>query len=77
MPDGPEALIGPCDASDIAKLFYLVIEDREKSADEIFNVGAKGSVTASEFVKIYSQIYGVEIPIEKSILEKYKETNQN
>jgi nucleoside-diphosphate-sugar epimerase len=75
MPDGPEALIGPCDAEDIARVFYLAVENRDKAAGQIFNVGAKNSVTISEFVKIYSEIYGVEIPVERVPWERYKEIN--
>lgn len=75
LPDGPEALIGPCDASDIAKLFYLAVENREKAAGQIFNVGAKNSVTATELVKIYSQIYGVDIPVERVSWEEYRKIN--
>lgn len=77
LPDGPEVLIGPCDAKDIARLFYLAVENREQSAGQIFNVGSKNSVTASEFVKIYAEIYGVDIPIEKVSWEKYKQINPN
>lgn len=75
LPEGAEALIGPCDASDIAKLFQLAIENRGKSKGQIFNAGAKYSVTASEFVNIYSQIYKTNIPVEKVSWEEYKKIN--
>ena len=64
LPEGPEALIGPCDAEDLATLFALVINNREKSAGQIFNGGSKYSLTATELVRTYGKIHNVEIPIE-------------
>ena len=64
LPSGAEALIGPCDAEDLARLFALVVENRQKSQGEIFNGGASYSLTATEFIKAYANIYGVDIPIE-------------
>ncbi|NMB95972.1 MAG: NAD(P)-dependent oxidoreductase, partial [Clostridiaceae bacterium] len=72
LPDGPEALIGPCDASDIANLFALAVNNRIAAAGQIFNAGSAYSVTASQFVNIYSDIYGVDIPIEKVPWEIFK-----
>lgn len=71
IPDGPECLIGPCDAEDIARMFKLVINNREKSANQMFNVGAEYSLPVSDFVKAYSNIYHVEFPIEKVSWERY------
>ncbi len=71
LPDGPECIISPCHASDIADLFILALNNPEAAAGEIFNVGAEYGVTASELVKIYSDIYGVKIPIERVSWEKY------
>lgn len=71
LPDGPEALIGPCDAKDIANLFALAVNNRTAAAGQIFNVGSSYSVTASQFVSIYSDIYGVDIPVEKVSWDKY------
>jgi nucleoside-diphosphate-sugar epimerase len=71
LPDGPEPLIGPCDAEDIAQLFFLAIENREKSAGEIFNVGSAYALTGTAFIQAYADIYGVEIPVEKVSWEKY------
>ncbi len=71
VPDGAECLIGPCDADDIADAFALVIENREKAANQLFNIGAAYSLTISEFVKTYGDIYGVELPIEKVSWERY------
>lgn len=73
LPDGAEALVSPCDAYDLAMLFVLAAEQPEKSGNQLFNVGpADGAITITEFVKIYSKIYGVEIPVEYVPWEKYK-----
>lgn len=69
--DGPEALIGPCDAYDIANLFALAVNNRTAAAGQIFNVGSAYSVTSSQFVDIFSEIYGVKIPVEKVPWEQY------
>ena len=71
LPEGPEALIGPCDASDIASLFDLAINNKEASAGEIFNVGSEYALTASEFVRLYARIYGSEISIRRVSWETY------
>lgn len=76
IPDGPECLIGPCDADDIADLFTLVINNRVVGANQMFNAGASYSIPISDFVKAYGDIYGVELPIEKVSWGKYvKEIN--
>lgn len=64
LPEGPEALIGPCDAEDIARAFHLAARQPHRSAGEIFNVGSAYALTASELVATYAQIYGVRIPVE-------------
>ncbi len=64
LPDGPEALICPCDAEDIAALFALAINHPTAAAGQLFNVGTD-SVTATELVRIYGEIYGTDIPIER------------
>jgi nucleoside-diphosphate-sugar epimerase len=71
IPDGPECLISPCDAEDIADLFLLAIENREAAAGQFFNVGSAYALTISEFIRAYGKIYGVEIPVEKVSWEKY------
>lgn len=71
LPDGPEALIGPCDAEDIAALFALAINNRTAAAGQIFNVGAADSVTGTQLVQLFSEIYGVDIPVERVSWEKY------
>lgn len=73
LPDGPECLIGPCDAEDLASLFALVVENPEKSKGELFNGGAEYSVVMSDFVRIYSEIYEKEIPIERVSWQEYTE----
>lgn len=71
IPDGAESLIGPCDAEDIADFFALAVENREKAANQLFNIGAEYSLTTSQFIKAYGDIYGVDLPIEKVSWEKY------
>lgn len=71
LPDGPEALLGPCDAEDIAALFALAINNRKAAAGQIFNVGSADSVTVTEFVQLLGEIYGTTIPIERVSWEKY------
>lgn len=71
LPDGPECIISPCHAADIAQLFILAVNNRDATAGQIFNAGAEYGLTASCLVKVYSEIYGVEIPIERVSWEKY------
>ena len=73
LPDGPEALVSPCDAYDLAMLFVLAAEQPEKSGNQLFNAGpADAAVTMSELVNIYGKIYGTNIPVEYVSWEKYK-----
>ncbi|MFA6175834.1 MAG: NAD(P)-dependent oxidoreductase [Phycisphaerae bacterium] len=65
LPDGPDALIGPCDAQDIADCFVKAVLNRDKSAHQIFNVGSAYALTAAELVGAYSEIYNVKIPIKR------------
>lgn len=71
LPEGPEALIAPCDAEDIAALFALAINNPKAAGGQIFNVGAADAVTATELIRLFGEIYGVEIPIERVSWEKY------
>ncbi len=71
LPDGPEALIGPCDAEDIASLFFLAVENREAAAGQLFNVGSEYSIPFTDFIKVYADIHGVEIPIKRVTWEEY------
>lgn len=72
LPDGPEPLIAPCDAYDIAVLFSLCIENPEKSAGQMFNVGPRYALTATQFIQAYADIYHSNIPVEYVSWEKYK-----
>lgn len=56
-------LIGPCDASDVAKGFWLAVNQPEKARNEIFNVGSEYSLTVKEFIATYEKIYKTTIPI--------------
>lgn len=67
-------LIGPCDAEDVARAFFLAVQNREAAADEIFNVGAPYSVTIRRFVEIYEEIYEVKLPIAWVEWEKFTTT---
>lgn len=73
LPEGPEALIGPCDAEDIARAFYLAAIQPHRAAGEIFNVGADYALTASEFVATYGRIYGVRIGIQRVTWQYFAE----
>jgi len=73
LPEGPEALIGPTDAEDIASCFAKAVLNRDKAAGEFFNVGAAYALTASHFVATYGEIYGVEIPIRRVDWQQYAE----
>ena len=64
LPKFCNTAIGPCDAEDIAQAFWLAVGQSQRAAGKIFNVGASYALTAVEFVKAYSEIYGVELPIE-------------
>jgi len=65
LPEGAEVLIGPCDAEDIARSFYLAVVKPHRAAGQIFNVGSVYALTASEFVETYARIYGVKIPVRR------------
>ena len=65
LPDGPEALVGPCDAEDIADCFVKAVLNRDQAAGQIFNVGSEYALTATEIVKAFSAIYNVEIPVKR------------
>ena len=71
IPDGAECLIAPCDAEDVASLFALAVENREKAAGQLFNVGCAYALPTSGFIKAYAEIYGVEIPVERVSWERY------
>lgn len=71
LPSGPECLINTCDAEDIATLFKLAIENKDKAAGQLFNVGSNYSLTVGQMIKVYSEIYGTDIPIERVSWGKY------
>jgi nucleoside-diphosphate-sugar epimerase len=73
LPEPGNTLIGPCDAEDVARGFYLAVMNPDDSADEIFNVGSAYALTAKEFVETYGRIYGVKIPIEWHSWREYSE----
>lgn len=73
LPEGPEALIAPCDAYDLAALFSLAVNNRKASAGQIFNGGPAYALSSTQFVNVYAEIYGKNIPIEYVSWEKYKE----
>lgn len=73
LPEPGQTLIGPCDAWDIARAFYLAVQHREAAAGEIFNVGSAYALTARQFIETYGHIYGVEIPIEWVSWQEYAE----
>lgn len=77
LPDGPQAFIAPCDAADLAQLFALAVNNREKAAGQMFNGGPAYALSSTRFVEVYGELYGVAIPIEYISWESYKEYNPN
>lgn len=73
LPEGPEALIGPCDAADLAQIFALAANRPNAAAGQIFNGGTIYSLTSTQFVKTMGHIYGTEIPIEYVPWQKYRD----
>lgn len=73
LPEGPDVLIGPCDAEDIARAFHLAARQPHRAGGEIFNVGSAYALSASEFVAAYGQIYGVTIPIQRVPWKEFAE----
>ena len=75
LPEGPEALITPCDAWDLANAFALAIAQPEKAAGQIFNIGTDYPITSTRLVEIFEEIHGVNIPITyvpwNEYIEKY------
>ncbi len=72
LPEGPEALIGPCDAYDLAVIFALALNNRTAAAGQIFNGGSAYALTSTQFVRTMGHIYGSEIPIEYIPWSTYK-----
>lgn len=73
LPDGPQNLVAPCDAHDLATLFSLAVNKRSEAAGQIFNGGPDYALSVLRFVKVYEEIYGVEIPVAYVSWEEYKE----
>lgn len=71
LPDGPECMVSPCDAEDIAALFALAIEHRAEAAGQIFNAGSAYALPAGDFIKAYGEIYDVEIPVKRVPWQTY------
>ena len=71
LPDGPDALVGPCDAEDIARCVSLAVAHREQAAGQIFNVGSAFALTWPEFVAAYGDIHGVTIPVRRVSWQEY------
>ena len=64
LPEGTQALIGPCDAEDVAQGFVLALRCPDEADGEVFNVGSAYALTAVRFVQVYGEIYRTEIPVE-------------
>jgi len=73
LPDGPDVLLGPCDAEDIANCFKLAVLNRAQASGQIFNVGSSPALTATQLVNIYAEIYNIEIPIRRVSWSEYIE----
>ena len=73
LPELGAVLIGPCDAEDVARGFFLSALQPQAAAGEIFNVGSAYALTARRFVEVYGEIYGSTIPIEWMSWKTYAE----
>jgi len=71
LPEGPEAIVGPCDAEDVARCIVLAVEGRQQAAGQVFNVGSATAITWTELVAAYSEIHGVTIPIRRVSWSQY------
>ncbi|OHB54751.1 MAG: hypothetical protein A2Y07_05885 [Planctomycetes bacterium GWF2_50_10] len=71
LPDGADVMLGPCDAEDIAECFVKAVYNRDKAAYQLFNVGSEYSLTATQFVQVYSNMYNASIPIKRVSWEEY------
>jgi len=63
FPHNCNTLVGPCDASDIARAFTLAVTNRDMAAGEMFNVGSEYSLTTPQFVKTLADIYNTTLAI--------------
>lgn len=73
LPEPGAVLIGPCDAEDVARGFFLAALQPKAAAGEIFNVGSAYALTARRFVEVYGEIYGSTIPMEWVSWKTYAE----
>ncbi len=72
LPDPGTNLVGPCDAQDIARAFFLALNNPTAAAGEIFNVGSAYALTSERLIGVFGEIYGSKIPIEYVSPEKYR-----
>lgn len=73
LPEPGQTLIGPCDAEDVARGFFLSIMQPQNASNEIFNVGSEYAITVKRFVETYGEIYKVKIPVEWISWKEYSE----
>ena len=71
LPEPGETLIGPCDAEDVARGFFLAVKHPQEAAGEIFNVGSAYAFPAWQFVEVYAGVYGKPIPIKWVSWQEY------
>ena len=69
--EGCATLIGPCDAEDVAQGFWRALENRDAAAGEFFNVGPAYALTPVRLARVFSDIYGTEIPIRWVPFERF------
>jgi nucleoside-diphosphate-sugar epimerase len=74
LPDGADALVGPCDAEDIAQCIRCAVLRREQAAGQLFNVGSASALTWPEIVAAYAEIYGTSLPIRRIGWREYVDT---
>lgn len=71
LPEGADVLIGPCDAEDVARGFFLAVMHPDRAAGQVFNVGPAYALTAAQFIETYAQIHGVDIPIRRVAWDEF------
>ncbi|MFA6665357.1 MAG: NAD(P)-dependent oxidoreductase [Armatimonadota bacterium] len=64
-------LVGPCDADDVARVFFCALKNSAAAAGEIFNAGSAYALTAEKFISTYADIHNTRIPVRYVSCEEY------
>ena len=63
LPRSGSTLVCPTDASDIAEVLALCVEQPGRAEGRMFNAGTAHAITFNEMVAAYGRCYGSDIPI--------------